>query len=355
MTLKLTYLIYFQLLSITLLLLFSAFFSGAETALTRLSTLKVKHWIFIRSANREAWINWLSKPQELITTILVGNTLANIFLSSLTASLATALLPANQPEWIQIFAGFLAFIFILIFGEIVPKIYGRQNPEKVSSRALPFLFGLARLIGTPLRRFLLLLGRAFPIFKETPPGRISTFSLEDIRLILKNPSSVRGLNPDQADMMRKVLDSHHRPLQEIMTPWKDVDALILDRDHLSFDKINHLVDLWVESGHTRMPVVSGSPPQLIGYLFTKDLLDSAAHDRTVDSFTIHKWLRPLPRVSAEKKVGEVVDLFRFGSPIACVQDRTGFPLGLVTLEDILEEFVGEILDEYDLEEKQSHE
>lgn len=343
------------------LLFFSAFFSGAEMAMTRLSKIKVKHWIHTRSENAEAWANWLSKPQELIATILVGNTLVNIFFSSLMTMAATRLYPDHAQAWVQTGAGAVAFVLLLVFGDIVPKIYCRQNPETVSSVALGPLFRMSKFLGNPLCKLLDLLGRFFPVFKEPTPGRISTLTLDEIRTILLDPASLQGLDKEHQDMMRRVLDLHQTTVSQIMTPWAQVDLLVLDEALAGGVKLERFIDRCIESGRTRLPVVSNtvsawqmgkSPSRVIGYLYVKDLLAYVAQDKPVTPSQCEKWVRKLPSLLPDKKVGDVLDIFRFGSPMAYVCDRMGFPLGIITLEDILEEFVGEILDEYDLEEKE---
>lgn len=345
--------ILFQIFIILLLLASSAFFAGSETALSKLSKIKVKHWIYSRSSNREAWANWLSKPQELITTILAGNTLLNIFISTATVSLAMNIFHKQTEEWVQTISGMVAFFLILVFGEIVPKLYALQNPEKISSITLAPLFNLSKFIGTPLKKFLELLGQFSPIFGQPTPSRVSVLTLDEIRAILLDPASLKGLEKESQDMMRRVLESHRTTVSQIMTPWKNIDFLVMEEALAGGTKMERFIDYWVESGHTRLPVVKGQPPKVFGYLYVKDLLSCIAQAKRVDPLLCQKWVRTIPVISAEKKISELLNLFRFGAPVACVQDRSGFPLGIITLEDILEEFVGEILDEYDLEEKES--
>jgi CBS domain containing-hemolysin-like protein len=336
----------------------SAFFSGAETGLLRLSKIKVKHWIYTRSADSEAWANWLSRPQELITTILVGNTLANVFVSSLVTAAALRLFPHHSDRWLEPAAGAVSFVSLLLFGEIIPKIYARQNPERVSSIVLRPLFEMSRFLGTPLRRFLELLSRLVPLFKEEARGRISALTLDEIRTITLDSAPLKGLEKEHQEMMNRVLALHQTSVSQIMTPLKDVDWLELAEAHSGGSKLERFIDRWVESGRTRLPVIAGAashpggtPPRILGYLFVKDLLALVAQDRKLTPSQIDRWVRKLPTLFPDQKISDVLDILRFGSPIACVQDRMGFPLGIVTLEDILEEIVGEILDEYDLEEK----
>lgn len=347
-----------QIIILFILLMLSAFFSGSETALTKLSKIKVKHWIYTRAQDKDAWINWLSKPQDLISTILIGNTLVNIFFSSLMAALAMLLFKDYPQKWVQGAAGISAFFLLLIFGEIVPKIYCRQNPEKISSLALGPLFQLSKFLAAPLEKFLGLAGKIFPIFKQPTPGRISALSLDEIRALLLDPLSVKGLEKESWEMMRRVLESHHIKVSEIMTPWQNVEFLLLEEALAGGMRLERFLDCWVESGHSRMPVVrglshpgNGNSPQIVGYLYFKDLLASIAQETPLTPSLCQKWIRPMPAISPEKTLLEILDLFKFGAPITAVLDGAGNPLGIVTLEDILEEFVGEILDEYDLMDK----
>lgn len=353
-----TSLLILQLLFMTFLLVLSAFFSGAETALMKLSKIKVKHWIHTRTANFEAWANWLSNPQDLITTILVGNTLVNIVFSSFAAWAAMDRFKGIPQELVQTLAGIAAFLLVLVFGEIVPKIYCRQNPEKVSSISLPPLFRLSKFLAAPLKGFLEFVARFSPILKEPAPGRVSTLTLDEIRAIIQDRSALRGLEAEHQEMMRKVLDMHHITVGQIMTPWKDVDFLILDDALAGGEKHERFIDELIESGRTRLPCAKlqsswlgqeKSTPKVVGYLLVNDLLSSISQDRKIEPIFFQKCIRKIPTVLGDKKISDVLDIFRFGCPMACVQDRKGFPIGIVTLEDILEELVGEILDEYDIE------
>lgn len=351
----------FQIVLIFFLLAASAFFSGSETALLKLSKIKVKHWIYSHPFEREAWTNWLSNPEKLITTILIGNTLVNIFLSSVIAIFAMNAFHEFSQEWVQTFAGIAAFFLTLVFGEIVPKIYARQNAEKISSIVLGPLFNLSKFLSTPLEKLLKLPEKIFPILKQSTPGRVSTLTLDEIRSIIQDKTSLKGLEEENQDMMRRVLEMHQTTVSQIMTSWKNVDFLTMDEALSGGKKLEHFIDQWVESGHTRLPVVihptswagKVGAPQLIGYLYLKDLFSCITQEKKIEPSLCQKWVRELPRIPPEKKTSELLNFFKFGSPIACVVDRLGFPLGIVTLEDILEEFIGEILDEYDLEERQN--
>lgn len=350
-----------EFLTILLLLSLSCFFSGAETSLLKLSKIKVKHWIHTGSAHSEAWANWLSKPEELITTILFGNTLVNIFLSSLTVVFAMHLFHRQNNEIVQTFAGATAFFLILIFGEIVPKIYCRQNAEKISPVALGPLFKLSKFLGLPLEKFLQLIGKFFPIFREPSTSRLSSLTLDEIRAIVLDSSSLKSLPKEHHEMMKKVLEIHQMTVSQIMTPWKDVDFLSMNEAISGKIETERFIDQWIESGRTRLPVImqyssrknEDQVPKIVGYLHVKDLILCVAQGRKIEPSLFLKWVRPLPKIQSDKKIGEVLDLFRFGSPIASVRDRLDFPLGILTLEDILEEIVGEILDEYDLGREQN--
>lgn len=340
-----------------LLLLLSAFFSCAETALTQLSKIKVKHWVYVRSANSEAWANWLARPQELLTAILVGNNLCNIFLSSFTTTLSVHSFNELPKEWVEIISGFTVFIIVVIFGEIIPKLYARKNAEQIAGLALGPLYRLSRVLGQPTEWMLSRLSHKLPAFKLATSRPAATLTLDEIREILLSSEGLSGLTEEQKNMMRKVMGLHNTSIENIMTPWNRVDFLVIDETLSHSARLEKLIDAVVDSGHTRLPIVlqtasrlrSARTPQILGYIYVNDLLSTIAQDQHIDLSMVLRWVRPLPNINGNKRVGETIESFRFGAPIACVRDASDFPIGIVTLEDVLEEFVGEILDEYDIE------
>lgn len=345
-----------QIFTLSVLLALSAFFSGAETALVKVSKIKIKHWIYTSTAHTQAWANWLTNPQELLTTILIGNTLVGVFFSSAMTVFAVGWFQNYGKEWVQTLAGASSFLLILVFGEMVPKIYCIQNTDRVSFQALGPLSTISKILQWPLKKFFRLLGNLLPIFKELPTDRFTSLTLEEIHAILVNSPVVSGLDREHQEMMRKVLSMHQTKVVQIMTPWNQVDFLLLDEIYEGQTKLERFTDRMVESGRTRLPVLrtvhklGNEPARLAGYICVKDLLAFVARDQKISIPVLLRLVRPLPSLMAEQKVSDVIDVFRYGSPIACVRDRFNFPLGIITLEDVLEEIVGDILDEYDLEQ-----
>lgn len=334
-------LIFIGLVILTGLFVLSAFWSSAETALTSLSKYRIKKLIALNKSMAAPLRQWLREPYYLLTTILVGNTVTDLILSYLATYLVLLMFAAYIPREVIEVATWLTVTFLLlIFGEMTPKIFSRRNPEKVTLFILPLLSKVmeaAVIIISPITK---LTGLLFPRLSLVPVGRLSYVSLEEIRGLITEANTTGSLGTDTSRMLEGVLRLSELQVSQIMTPADNMEAVNLNQDEDRF------LDLVVETGRSRVPVYNSSLNSIAGFVHTKDLLwcwkgKNGAFSREI--------IRPPYFIPADKKIGELLREFQAGKThMAFVRDAFGNLAGLVTLEDVLEAIMGEILDEYDL-------
>jgi CBS domain containing-hemolysin-like protein len=334
-------LIFLGLVILAVLFVTSAFWSSAETALTSLSKYRIKKLIALNKSMSAPLGQWLRSPYYLLTTILVGNTLTDLFLSYLGTYLVLQVFAPFLSREIIEFITWLGITFLLlIFGEVTPKIFSRHNPEKVTLFILPFLSRFMEaaiiLIGPAVR----VIKWVAPQINLVPVGRLSYLSLEEIRGLITEVNTTGNLGADASRMLEGVLRLGELNAAQIMTPVDKIEAVNINQGEERF------LDLAVETGRSRVPVYYGTIDRIAGFVHTKDLLwcwksRNGAFSRDI--------IRPPYFVASDKKVSDLLREFQAGKThMAFVKDVFGNLAGLVTLEDILEAIMGEILDEYDI-------
>jgi len=338
--------IFMGLSAIVLLFVMSAFWAGAETALTSLSKYRIKKLIALNKHLSPLLGQWLKAPYYLLTTILIGNTTNDLLFSGLatviTLHIVTPVFPGIPRAFIEVFDWLSVTFILLIFGEMVPKVFARRNPEKVTLLLLPALTRIMKVSGILISPLTLTLKFFFPRLNLVPVGRLSYISMEEVSGLIGDVNSTGSLPKDTSQMLERVLKLGELNVSSIMTPLKDIDAVNLYQEEDKF------LDLVVETSRSRVPVYNSNLNKLAGFIHTKDILWCWKKNKECFSREI---IRPPYIVPPEKKVYELLKEFQTGKThMAFVADGVGNIIGLVTLEDVLEDIVGEILDEYDPKE-----
>jgi CBS domain containing-hemolysin-like protein len=336
--------IFVGLIIITVLFILSAFWSGAETALTSLSKFRIKKLIALNKSLAVPLGQWLKSPYYLLTTILVGNTVNDMLLSFLSTLVIVKIFAFANREIVEFFSWIVLTFLLLILGEITPKFFGRSNPEKVTLFSLPVLSrieNLSRPFTQPIMRVMQsLFPKADP---PTPIGRLTFLSLEEVRGIISEANYTGMLGKETSQMLEAALRLGDVQASRIMTPLDKVEAVNLDQPEERF------LDLVVETGRSRVPVYHGDPAKVAGFVHTKDLLRAWQKNNGKFSSDL---IRPPYFIAPDKKICDLLREFQSGKThMAFVQDGFGNLLGIIALEDILEEILGEILDEYDLKKR----
>jgi len=328
------------LIFLGVLLLLSAFFSAAETALISLDRFQVRH--LVEEGRPQGLIiqRLIHKPNNLIATILIGSNIVNIGASALATSLAIALFGAKG---VGIATAAMTFL-ILVFGEITPKTFAAQNAVGVSTRVARiielFSIVLAPLIGV--------LGAITNGLIRLLGGKVSQrgpFVTEDEIRMLVNAGQEEGLfEEEEREMIDSILEFDDTVAREIMVPRIDMTAADVED---GFDKILNLI---IDDGHIRIPIYEHTVDNVIGIIHGKDLL-RVIKDGVPGSFDVRKLLRPAYYVPDSRKVRDLLaDMRKEQVHMAIVLDEYGGTAGLVTVEDMVEEIIGDIRDEFDREE-----
>ncbi len=326
----------FKLIFLFFLLVLSGFFSGSETALISLSKIRLRK--LVKEKDKQALIlnEMLKNPNKMLSAILVGNNIVNVAIAAIITSLA---IDALGSSGVGVATG-IATLLILTFGEILPKSFATKNAEKLSLwAARPVQIMVA--IFSPIVWIYSLFTEA--VLKITGGEKLAPFvSEEELRLLMDLGAEEGVIEEEEKEMIQGVFEFGDTLVREIMTQRTDMKRLDVNR---TFSDVLGFV---IETGHSRIPVYEDNIDNIIGMLYAKDLLQSM-NDKM--SFNITKSLRPVFFVPETKNLDDLFREMRAKKvQIAIVLDEYGGTAGLVTLEDLLEEIVGEITDEYDVEE-----
>ncbi len=325
-------------------LILSAFFSGSETALFSLNKLQLKKMQKEESGWRvNSIIKLLHDPQKTLITILTGNMFVNIAASSLATYLAIKLF-GNVGIGI---AGGIMIFMILVFGEIIPKSLAISNAETIAKKiARPveiissFLF--------PLIFFLkIIINALYYFFGKKKVKEKKEITEEDLITLINVGKDEGVIEEEEKKMIRNIFEFGDTMVKEVMVPRVDMACIPSEA------KLNSILRLIKKMGHSRIPVYKETIDNIIGILYTKDLL--VVYEqwyKSKEKFDLKKIIRRAYFVPENKKIDDLLDIFqRDKIQIAIAIDEYGGTAGLVTMEDVVEEIVGEIIDEYDKETK----
>lgn len=337
-----------DLINIFILLCLSAFFSASETALFSLPAFILKIWEEERKNFREKLIlKLLNKPRKLLVTILLGNTFVNIgiaFLASKVSIKISDIYVLNR-SYILILGAFIITAVIVFFGEILPKNFA-YSYNKFLSKLFIIPIYVCYLIFSPIVNLaifivnscLKILGLKNMLTDEP----IITHS--EIEMVFSDVKSKNLLNDKEQNMIEEVFEFEERSVKEIMTPRHEIVSV---NSNASLDEVMKLIK---EYGYSRIPVYENNMDNIIGILFVKDFIKFAVKKEDIKDFNLKDYLHEVFFIPETKTVSELFkDLKNKKAHLSIVVDEYGGTEGLITIEDILEEVVGEILDEYDVE------
>ncbi|MEK4648508.1 hemolysin family protein [Exiguobacterium sp. FSL W8-0210] len=316
------------------ILMLSAFFSSAETALASVNRLRLLHQSEAGDARASRVFRLLQRYEETLTSILIGNTIVNVafilfggwWIIQFVETIAT-----------QTVAFLALFFLLLLFGELIPKSYAREHTERY-----------VLLIGRPLRFFLLcfrplvfLLLRlrqfALRLIGADPKGPLVTEQELKALVDISQEEGIMGLA--EAELVHQAVDFQHATVEDALTPRMDIQAIDIDA------RLEDILAEVQKGGYSRLPVYKDSIDHVIGVLSERDFLRAYVKNGSVD---IREWIRPVSFVVLQTRLMDLLPELKVKqSHMAVVLDEFGGTAGLITLEDILEEIVGEIWDEHD--------
>lgn len=328
-----------EIILVVICLMLSAFFSATETALISISELKAKHLIEENGAYAKALELWLLKPNKVLITILIGNNIVNILSSVMATDLSLKLFGNIQ---LAITTGIMTFL-ILLFAEITPKALAKHNYEKLGVifiKPLKYFYYLFYPITYVLEYFVILLNKITGIKIEKLGPSITE---EEIEFLIKMGEKEGILEFQKKEMLHNIFEISERTAKEVMVP--RTDMVVLDVD----DNFDNMLKIIKDTEFSRIPVYEERLDNIIGILYVKDIL-KYLNDKS-DNIKVRSIIRKAYFVPETKKLDELLKEFQLKRiHMAIVVDEYGGVSGIVTLEDIIEEIVGEIRDEYDNEE-----
>ena len=326
-----------QLLTLVVLLALSAFFSSTETALTTVNKIRVRT-LAESGVERAVTLSKVIEQQgKMLSAILIGNNIVNLSASSLMTTLTIKLF-GNKA--VGVATGVLTLL-ILVFGEITPKTLSTISAESMALRSAGIIYALMYVL-TPVIAVVNKLSLGVLMFLKVDPNKKQEMITEDeLRTIVEVSHEEGVIETKEKKMINNVFDFGDSLAKDIMVPRIDMVFVNVDATY------DELIDIFRNEQYTRIPVYEETTDNVIGIVNVKDLLLIEDHD----NFHIRDCLRqPMYTYEYKKNSELMIEMQKSFSNLVIVLDEYGATAGLVTLEDMLEEIVGEIRDEYDQDE-----
>jgi CBS domain containing-hemolysin-like protein len=313
-------------------LILSAFYSSSETAFFSLSKFQLKKLESSAKSSHKRILKLLKYPRRLLITILLGNTIVNIAAASVAASIALKM----ESEIFLVIEVVIMTVLLLIVGEITPKLCAFAKAESIASFA-SFFIQIQKFILFPI---IFILEHISMLFTKNsgPENETTQLTKEDFENLINSDSKTSSLEETEKEIIRSIFKFPSISVKDIMIPRVDIVAVDIAKGMENAKK------KILKSGHSRIPVYKNSIDDVIGFIYAKDLILNETKK------TIASLLRRPMFVTENMKVQALLNQFKTRKiHIAVVVDEYGGTAGLISMEDILEELVGEIMDEYDNE------
>lgn len=321
-----------SLVIIVLCIVMSAYFSATETAFSSLNRIRIKNMADKGNKRAELVLALSGNYDGLLSTILIGNNIVNIASASIATVLFVKLLGEDAGASISTV---VTTIVVLIFGEVSPKSIAKESPEQFAMFSAPLL-RVFMIVLTPCNYLFRQWKRLLSKIVKTSGDR--TITEEELLTIVEEAEQDGGIDTQESDLLRNVIEFTEVEAGDILTPRVDVAAVSAQ------DSKEKIAEVFAESGFSRLPVYLENIDQVVGILYQKDFHNYVYHTEEKLENIVR---RPI-FITKTKKINLLLkELQAAKSHIAIVIDEFGGTVGIVTLEDILEELVGEIWDEHD--------
>ena len=327
-----------KFLIIIVLLILSAFFSSSETALTTVSRMRILSLAEEGNSSAVTLLKVIDNYSKMISTILIGNNIVNISVSSFTTILVTDLF-GNYAVSI---ATAILTVLVLIFGEITPKTLATISNEKLALRFASVVYWLMYILTPVIFLINKLSSLVMKLFRIDKSEKKSTYTENELKTIV-NVSHAEGvIEADEREMLQNIFEFGDRQAKDIMIPRLDVCMIDVDSTY------EEIMNVFQANRYTRIPVYENTTDNVIGIINIKDLLLY----RHGESFNIRNYLRQPYFTYEYKGLSDLLlEMKKASVNITIVLDEYGAASGLLTLEDLIEEIVGDIRDEYDYDEE----
>jgi putative hemolysin len=328
--------VFFSLVTIVVLfLILEGFLSGSEIAMVAADRRKVSRLADSGSRSARLTLRILQDPSWFLSTTLVGSNLAEVA----NAALVTSILMGQYGSSGDLYAFLILTPLILVFGEILPKTLFQQKADRWALKIVPVIWGISRVL-YPLVWFMSKATIGISRFLRQDGEVKPIVTREELQLLLREEGGESDINPLEREMIRRIFRFSMTKVREAMIPLVDVVAL---EDDIS---VGEAIASIRQENYSRYPVFHERVDNIVGILYSFDLLYAEGETQPIKTF-----IRPISYFPEMKPVDELlVELQRNQETMAAVVDEYGGSVGIVTVEDILEEVVGEIEDEYDTEQ-----
>ena len=323
-----------RIVFLVILIVFSAYFSATETAFSTLNRIRLKNAADNGDKKAGKVLRLAENYDKLITTVLVGNNIVNILASSIATVLFISILKDNSNLGSTV-ATVVMTVVVLIFGEVCPKSLAKETPEKFASFSYPFI-ALLCVILTPISAILIGIRKLASMLIKTKDDAVITE--DEIITFVEEAELEGGIDEQESELIRSAVEFNDLEAQEILTHRVDIVAISDDEE---LDKID---GYFRDTGFSRLPVYNDTIDNIIGVIHHKDFYNKVRSGEC----KIEDIIKKVVSVHKSIKIGDLLRLLqKEKSHIAVVADDYGGTLGIVTMEDIIEELVGEIWDEHD--------
>jgi putative hemolysin len=323
------------------LVLASAFFSASETALVSVGRVRARTLHDRKLRGSDSVVALVDDKSHVLTSILIGNTVALLAADSLATTIAFDMGLAQPALW----STFVMAIVLLLFGEIIPKTLAAGSGDRWLLVLSPTLRIVAVVIGPISNAFTFVANGILRIFGIAVAHQMYVTE-EDIRSLVDVGAEQRVIEEEEREMIHSVIEFGDTIVREIMTPRPEMVAVSID------DSPRRALDVVIAEGYSKLPVYQESKDDIVGVVHDRELLIALANG-TLAQTSLRSLMRPAPHVPETKRVAELLrEMQREKFSMSIVVDEYGGTAGLVTMEDLLEEIVGEIRDEHDEDEQE---
>ncbi|MBQ3061588.1 MAG: HlyC/CorC family transporter [Lachnospiraceae bacterium] len=321
-----------SLIIVVFCIVMSGYFSATETAFSCLNRIKIKNLAEKGNKKAKLVLGMSENYDTVLSTILIGNNIVNILCASLSTMLFVSWLGDEAGPSVSTA---VITVIVLIFGEVTPKSIAKESPEKFAMFAAPLLKMFA-IVLTPFN-YLFGLWKKL-VSKIVKPSGDRSITEEELLTIVEEAEHDGGIGEQEGTLIRSAIEFAEQEAIDILTPRVDISGV---EKNASMEEI---ANMFADTGYSRLPVYEESLDKIIGIIYHKDFYNKVYGK----SVTIEEVIRPTHFTTKTKKISELLkELQKEKSHIAVVVDEFGGTIGIVTLEDILEELVGEIWDEHD--------
>lgn len=328
-----------QIIILIILLAFSAFFSSSETALMAIPRLRVRNLVNEEVKGAKTLDKLLSDPSRLLSTILVGNNIVNIAASSIATSLA---IKKFGNTGVGIATGIMTLL-VLVFGEVTPKSFAARNAENISLKVAKPLSFLIKIL-YPITAVFMAITRLFVIIIGGDPDEVKPFvTEEDLRTMVEVGHEEGVIQSEERTIIDNVFEFRESQVKDVMTTRTDMVAVDTEIEY------EELMEIIREEQYSRLPVYEGTIDNVVGVIYVKDLIFKEVN---LEDFKVTDYMREPFFTYEYQRISRLFEQLRHKRvALAIVLDEYGGTAGVATLEDLVEEIVGDIEDEYDTVDK----